>query len=99
MPVGQLLRLQRQLNPAGGGELDGITHQINKNLTQAAGITHQRCLLNPRNIQNQFDVLFKRFDGQGRHHMGHHLNQIVINVLYFQFARFNLRQIQHIIDQ
>ena len=38
----------------------------------------------------QFDVLFKRFDGQGRHHMGYHLNQIVINVLYFQFARFNL---------
>ena len=79
-------------------ELDGITHQVHQNLTQASGITDHRQwhVVCDGTLQSQ--TLVPRSQRQGLERFGNKLVQVIRNVLKLQLASLDLGKIQDVVD-
>src|SRR5207245_9991653 len=80
------------------GELYGVTHQVDNDLADAAGITEQRFRYIVLHLVDKLQALLMRSETEGFHGFTQTPAQVKGDRFQIEFAGFDLRKIQYIID-
>ena len=81
------------------GELDRIAGQVDEDLPQSHGISHQGAGYILGDIDDQFQVFFSGFFTEHIGHFFQHIAQLEVQTLHVEFAGFDLGEIQDVVDQ
>ena len=80
------------------GELDGVTDKIDEHLTQADGITAKPAGHIGMNVPGQFKLLRMGARAKRFEHVAQFFAHIEIDRFQFQFAGFDLGEVQNLVD-
>ena len=99
LPVPQRIQLAVDHHLAALGKLDGIPHQVEEDLAQAPGITHQRVGDIGTHVTGQLQPPLLRPEGQRLQGVGQGVPEIEGRLFHLQLAGLDLREVQDVVDE
>ena len=96
--VAQRALLDQHINIAMFGKLDGIAHQIGDDLLQAQRIADNIVRNIIFDVQRQLQPLIVSGVRQQSHDLIQRITQQERDALKYQFTRFQLREVQHVVN-
>ena len=92
-------RLDRDEHLTLVGEFDRVSDQIHQNLSQAIGVTNHKIGYPVRHLASQLDVLFSGSGSKNFQRVIQTIAQPERRGMKVEFARFNFREIQNVVDE